>query len=301
MQSASGNVIFSPYSVASALAFLSQAADGNSFEQIKSGLHLNGGKSEIADSYLQYHGLLERDAGNVSFSVANQLFVQKGFSLSKNFKEVAEKKFFAGVEHVNFGKPTEAASTINGFVAEATNNKIKELVSSDALDPNSRVVLINAIHMKAEWEEPFELYKTHGEDFYANEEEKSKVDFMHETGSYSHAVLDDLDASALELKYRDSDLSLLIILPNSRTGLSALETKLKSYNLGNVVEKLSEQLVKVAIPKFKVEYEVKLNNALKRVCFVCCCSYQRIVYFKTIYLISFSWEYRTYLRMESRI
>lgn len=291
-------MIVSPYSVASALAFLSQGTNGNSLEQIKSGLHVKSGKSEIADEYFQYHDLLGRDAGNVSFSIANQLFVQDGFALNKNFKEVATQKFFSGVEKVDFAKKVEAAATINHFVAKKTHDKIKEIVTPDQLSADSRVVLVNAIHMRAKWEKPFPPYNTYKQNFYANKVDKASVDFMHDLTEYNYGSFADLDASVLEMKYLDSDLSLVIFLPNSRTGLSALENKLKDYDVPKFLMHMSKQLVKVSIPKFKIDYEVKLNDILTRVSSFETFPHVQNPNFLSIsfyFVTLFRWECQTYL------
>lgn len=261
-----GNLIVSPYSVASALALLSQATNGNTFEELKKGLHLSGDKSSIADQYLGYYGTLQKGARNTTLSVANQLFVQQGYKLNKNFQDVAVQKFFSGVDSVDFSKPAEAAQTINHFVEEKTHEKIKNLFAPDSLSSDSRVVLVNAIYMKAKWEREFEDYETRKSDFYMNEADKVSVDFMHSEEPFNYGVLADLEASALEMKYVDSDFSFLMVLPNSRTGLSALETKLNNYDLTKITEQMHKQLVNVTIPKFKVESEISLNDILKKVC-----------------------------------
>lgn len=85
---------------------------------------------------------------------------------------------------------------------------------------------------------------------------------MHAESSYNYGVLSDLDAAAIELKYSESDLAFLIILPNTKVGLSELETKLKDYDLTKVSDQLNQQKVKVAIPKFKVKFTVNLKNIL---------------------------------------
>lgn len=56
-----------------------------------------------------------------------------------------------------------------------------------------------------------------------------------------------------------------IVLPNKRTGLSALEARLKSYDLEQITDKLTRELVHVKIPKFEIEFELKLNDVLKEV------------------------------------
>ena len=74
-----------------------------------------------------------------------------------------------------------------------------------------------------------------------------------------------MDASPLELKYANSNISLVFVLPDSRTGLPALEAKLKDYDLGKIVKQLERERYDIKIPKFQIEYEIKLNNVLKNV------------------------------------
>lgn len=258
-------MIVSPYSVASALALLSQATNGNTFEELRRGLHLSGDKSTIADQYQTYYESLLKGAKNSTLAVANQLFVQQGYELNKNFQDVAVQKFVSGVDSVDFSKSAETAQTINHFVEEKTQKKIKELFEPDSFDAGSRVVLVNAIYLKAKWEREFEPYESRQKHFYMNEEDNVSVVFMHIEDSFNYGMLPDLEASALEMKYVDSDFSFLIVLPNSRTGLSALEAKLKNYDLTKITEQMSKQLVNVTIPKFKVESELNLKDILNKV------------------------------------
>lgn len=248
-----------------ALAFLSQATDGTTFEELKNGLHLNVEKSSLADQYLNYYGLLQKGAGNATLFVANQLFVQEGYKLNKNFPEIAVKKFMSGIESVDFTKSNETAEIINRFVEEKTQNKIKNLLKSDSINKDSRVVLVNAIYLKAKWQYEFETYETYKQDFYATETEKASVDFMEIKESLNYGNFPELDASVLEMKYIDSDFSLLTLLPNSHTGLSALEAKLKNCDFHKITDQMRVQLVNVTIPKFRVESEIKLNDILKAV------------------------------------
>lgn len=260
-------MVVSPHSVVTALTLLSQGTDGNSFEQIKRALHVSGDKLEIATKFLQYRGLLQRDAGKVSLTLANQIYVRENTPLNKNFQGVARKYFRADVDRVDFSKQTEAASKINHRVAELTHGKIKQLLDPRSLSPASRVVLVNAIRLKAEWEHQFERQHTQMNVFYTSENERARIDFMHTTKRYNHAVLKDLHAQVLEMKYADSDLSMMILLPDSRTGLKELETKVYNSHLGDqIVSKLQEKTVEVKIPKFKIQHKIELNDVLKQVC-----------------------------------
>lgn len=232
---------------------------------MRRGLHLTGDKATAANQFAEYYGLLQKSVGQSTLSIANQIYVQLGYQINKNFEEVAVKKFLSGIGSLDFAKATESAQTINHFVEEKTKEKIKDLIKPDMLSSDTRVVLVNAIYFKGNWEYQFDKEFTTEGDFYTSETDTVPVDFMHIKKKFNYAVLDDLDATALEMKYANSNFSFVIVLPNSRTGLSALETKLKNYDLAKITDEMHLQEVDVTIPKFKVEYEINLNEVLKKV------------------------------------
>lgn len=198
--------------------------------------------------------------------IANQIYVQNGRQLRKEFKEVAEQKYACGVESIDFEKSTEAAQTINRFVEEKTNGTIKGIAEAEMFDEDTRVVLINAIYLKARWEFVFPTSKSIQSGLYNNETDIVPLDFMNNEQNYQFGVLDDLNASAVSLNYYKSNFTFTIILPNKITGLSALETTLKNYDFMKVINQMHLTKILVAIPKFKVESEFKMNDILKKVC-----------------------------------
>lgn len=264
-------MVISPYSVANALVLLLEAAKGTSFDELKNALHLFGDQSLghfNADLYDVYHSLLSKSAGKSTLTVANQIYLKQGNLLRKEFLDIATERFSSGFDVVDFAKPSEAAAKMNRFVEQKTNNKIKELVSPELLNSDSCVVLINAVYMKAKWEKRFKTDETFEEDFYSTETAKQPVEFMHNSNYFNYTVLPELDATMLELEYADSEFSFLVILPNQRMGLAALESKLKDIDLKTISEKLNREYVKVSMPKFKIEHQVNLKSILKKVCLI---------------------------------
>lgn len=258
-----GNVIVSPLSVSSALALLSQASAGSTFNQLVEGLHIDHDKANAANQFLEHRQALENNFGESKLTIANRIYVQDGHQLNKRFEEVAVSKFKSGIESLNFTEADKSANTINHFVEKQTNGKIKDLIKSDQLDAETRSVLVNAIYFKGDWEQPFSLEYTEKSDFYNNETDKSSVDFMFMDSDFNVAYVEDLDAKALEMKYANSNISFVIVLPNNRTGLTALETKFKDYDLTKI--EFYSGRCEVLIPKFKIEYEINLNDVLKNV------------------------------------
>lgn len=174
-----GNVIISPLSVATLLTLLSQAAEGQTYTELLNGLHLNGmGKASVADQFYAFTEQLKKDMGNAKFSMANQIYIQQGHKLNKNFQTVATTKFGSGVESLNFHDTVKSIEHINHFVAEKTNGKIKELVKSDSLDQDTVAFLVNAIYFKGNWEYPFDKKMTHKGSFHTIDNQTIETDFM---------------------------------------------------------------------------------------------------------------------------
>lgn len=259
-------MIFSPLSILNALTLLSQATAGNTFNELQKVLYLNENKTIVANQFYEHSRLVQKSIGQGNLSIANRIYLRKGYSLNKRFQEVATTKFSSGIESVNFTNNLETAQTINRFVEEKTNGKIKNLIESNAIDEHTAVMLINAIHFKADWLYKFEDKHTTVGDFFMDESKKVHVEFMKVTNNFRRKYFNDLDATALELKYAESKFAFIIILPGTHTGLSPLEALLKNYNLSQIADNLWEAFpMNVIIPKFKTDFSIKLNDVLKKV------------------------------------
>lgn len=226
---------------------------------------MNDDKTTIANQFYEYYKMLQRNAGNAQLSIANQIYVDHRFKIKQDFREVATKQFMSGVESLDFIHSLSATREINHFVHEKTNGKIKDLISPNMISSSTRLMLINAIYFKGTWENRFDKVYTKQGPFYTTDTDSDLVDFMHNNGRFSYAKLDELEATALAMKYANSSFSFVIVLPRSRTGLSKLETKLKNYNLEKITSDMRQQQIEVKIPKFKTEFQINLNDALKKV------------------------------------
>lgn len=252
--------------MAVALALASQGAQGATFDEIKNTLHLTGDQNAIAEQFSTSNTELTKNVGKATLKVANKVYVKDGYELKPAFKEVAVKKFNSEAESVNFVNAAPTAAKINGWVEEKTNNKIKDLIKAESLDQDTRLVLVNAIYFKGNWQHQFKKTNTLKEPFYTSADKSVDVDMMHLTEHFKYGTFDDLDATALELPYNDSDISFLILLPNKRDGLKSLEAKLKTVNLADLTNNMYKSEVQVSMPRFRSEYEIELTETLKEVC-----------------------------------
>lgn len=259
-------MIISPLSVSIALNLLLQATNGTTFDELRSGLHLSADKLTLAKEFSAYLDLLQTNIGcDSKLSIANRIYVQNHYELNRMFQAAIAKQFRSDIGSVNFAEPIAAAATINRFVGEKTDGKIADFIAPDQLDSTTRTLLVNAIHFKGQWQQQFNKSKTIRGPFYTNETESIPVDFMVAKDYFHTANLIALNARALELNYAHSNYSFVIILPDNHTGLAELESKLQYVNLAHVASQMTNDELEIIIPKFNVEYEIKLNEVLKSV------------------------------------
>ncbi|XP_045471143.1 antichymotrypsin-2-like isoform X11 [Harmonia axyridis] len=258
-----GNVFFSPISAHTVLSMSYLGAEGTTKEAYVKSLALPD-KESTANGYQQISSKLN-NAPNITLYMANKVYVANVAKLKESFSKAVVEKFNSEVQTVNFGANVEAAKTINSWVEQKTVNKIKNLISPDDLDALTRLVLVNAIYFKGSWHRKFQKSDTRTEPFYLNEKDTIDVQMMHIEKSFRFKHDDNLKAKVLEMPYSNQEFSMVIILPDERDGIKDLEAKLEKVDLTKITEDMYPSDVNVALPKFKIETTVNLNEALDKI------------------------------------
>ncbi|XP_035911643.1 serine protease inhibitor 42Dd-like isoform X4 [Anopheles stephensi] len=256
------NVVISPFSIGACLSLAAMGASGPTAEEMYSVLQYGtpNEKQTVADNYRR---LMTRLATDSTVNVANKVYVMQDYAIKSAFNAIATESFQSEAEAVNFAESEVAAKKINGWVEQKTNNKIKDLISPDALDELSRMVLVNAVHFKGTWTYQFDPQLTRPFPFWTSETESKNVPMMNIKKHFAYNNFEQHGFSALELTYGASDMTMLILLPNARTGLAALEEKLPSLDFADLTSQMHKQEVEVFLPKFKIEFTRDLNDDLK--------------------------------------
>ena len=152
---------------------------------------------------------------------------------------------------------------INEWVDAKTGGKIKNLVNKDCVNEFTRLILVNAIYFKGDWNLKFDRNLTEEADFHVSESETVKVQMMFmNKKDMLYGVDDKLSCQVLELPYFGKSLSMFILLPDlSRTTLKKMEDKLTPEVLQDLRVWSSE--VRAWVPRFKLETDFNLNDILK--------------------------------------
>jgi serpin B len=256
------NVIISPLSVQMAVSLAMFGASKQTEAEMKNALRFDAiSRDNLAENF---HQLVEEFNQVNGLQIANKLYVQDRYTVKDAFNEIAKNSFSSEAQNLDFGNNVQAAKTINDWVESKTNNKIKDLIKSDSLDQLTRVVLVNAIYFKGIWEHQFDKEKTFTGAFYLDEEKTVDVEYMTIKKHFRYGIFEDLQAAAVELPYKNSDISMLILLPFKKTGLPELENKLKTTSLDTISNQMYSTEVNVEIPKFKIEFDIELKDPLEK-------------------------------------
>jgi serpin B len=261
-----GNAVISPDSIATALAMAGTGAKGRTANRIASTLGLNVGDPGVFEEVgrLQWaiaHAQADAGTGHPgapTLTIANGLFVQSGLALIPEFVGGLQAGFGAAPESVDFaGDSPAAVAAINSWTSAHTNGIIPELFSE--LSSETRLVLANAVYLKAKWRHEFEKADTYPAPFHRTGGDVT-TEFMHQENRFSYGA--GPGYKAVDLPYRASKLSMLVVLPTGG-GVRALEGRLRKSGLDPMVRKLSLASVKLTLPRFHLDTEASLNGALE--------------------------------------
>ncbi|XP_046400432.1 leukocyte elastase inhibitor-like isoform X5 [Ischnura elegans] len=260
------NLIMSPLSLEIVLSAAGMGARGRTQEQISAAIGLPFDLETMRGRYAPILSGLESDA--IKLRVATHMFVQEKFDLKQNFVNGSREVFMCGVGEVDYiAKPEEALSTINGWVNEKTEGLIKELLTSDDITLDTRLVLANAIYFKGKWAQPFEKERTRKDKFNLLDGTQVDVDMMYVEKRFRYGYIQDLKAEVLELPYEGDKLSMVILLPFADSSIFELESKVSSpdFDLSELLANHTyKQEVTVYLPKFKLELKTDLEEVLAK-------------------------------------
>jgi serpin B len=114
---------------------------------------------------------------------------------------------------LDFTKTEASRKTINDWVADQTEQRIKDLLQDGSIDPDTALVLTNAIYFKASWLDKFDPAATKPGTFTAVSGARS-VEMMHAEAEAQYAMVDGYQAVALP--YISPDVGMLVVLPPER-------------------------------------------------------------------------------------
>jgi serpin B len=261
------NLCVSPFSIQMALAMTFAGADGATREEMAKVLHFPPDDG-IHGSFEAMRVALESvttktaerakrakqnggPADPFTLKIANRLFGQASYQFKAPFVALLDQTYRAPLEELDFIKDAaKATKHINAWVEEQTQKRIQDLIPGGALDKETRLVLVNAIYMKAPWEDQFKAQATKPEPFFIKGGATKEVPTMIQKEKYGYAKRDGY--TAVTIPYTGGEIHFLVLVPDEVQGLGAIEKQLSGAVLSECA-KLPAREVVLHLPKFKLE------------------------------------------------
>jgi serpin B len=268
LKGADGNLFYSPYSISEALAMTYAGARGETERQMEEALRFQLSQADLHPAFnsldLQLanrgQGAQGKDSQGFRLHVVNALWGQKDFSFLPAYLDLLAVSYGAGLRLLDFINAAEPSrQTINQWVSEQTEDKIKDLLPPGSINELTRLVLTNAIYFNAAWQSQFEPEATTDGQFHLLTGKDVTVRMMHQTESLGYAKGNNYQA--VELLYDGRELSMVILLPEEDQ-FKVFEDGLTIQRISEILQGINNKQVALSMPKFTVESQFGLKDTL---------------------------------------
>jgi len=254
------NVFVSPSSIALALTMTYNGAEGATKQAMAETLGIKETSlREVNEANARLLAALESVDPQVELAIANSLWAREDIVFKPDFIQRSRDFYGAQVTSLDF-TALDALSTINGWVKRKTKEKIDEIVKPQDLDILTVLILINAIYFKGLWRLQFDKGKTKEGVFTLLDGRRKRHPMMSQSGLYEYYEGQNLQA--VSLPYGEGRISMYIFLPDKSTSLSEFQKNLNTKNWEEWMHLFREMEGDVVLPRFRLEYEAELNDAL---------------------------------------
>ena len=265
MAATPGNLVFSPASVALALAMAEPGARGEPAAQMDAVLHIGSGASggnglgaldgalgNVSGQFPDAEGV----ARDVTLRIANATFGQSGMPIQQAYLDALASRFGAGLRLVDYSHDAAGAcKLIDDWVGDQTEKRIPRLL--DQLDPATRLVLVNAIYLKAPWLEPFVKEATADADFTLLNGKTVRVPMMSDASVRDYAA--GAGWQAADLAYVGGSLAMTVVVPDD---LASFEKGLDAATFAAIEKAMQPTSMDLAMPRFTTETKMELKDIL---------------------------------------
>ncbi|NOZ80311.1 MAG: serpin family protein [DPANN group archaeon] len=259
-----GNIFFSPYSISTALAMTYEGARGETAQQMKEVFHFPEKDILRKGSNRMYH-IINRGADDYTLRTGNALWAQQDFAFLDSYLNTVGEVYGGKTSNVDFVHDTaDAVKTINTWVEDQTEGKIKDILSEGDVSPMTRLVLTNAIYFKGDWKLQFKQEDTDKEQFYLTPDNPVDVSMMHLSGEDAQFLyMENDDLQAVVLPYEGDEVSMMVLVPKG-DDYNEMDALLTTEYLDSIEKGLVSKNVILSMPKFKFETRTYLASKLKK-------------------------------------
>lgn len=255
------NAVLSPVSIHAALSMTMNGAVGETAEQMRRVLHIDGmAATETNDTWADLLVRLEKDNTAQTLEIGNSLWARQGIAFKQTFIATDRDSFGAQLATLDFAAQ-DAAEAINRWVSTSTHGRIATIV--DKTPSNAILYLANTVYLKADWANPFEKKATAAMPFHRKDGAAIDVQMMRQGELMPYAENATVQATTLPYKGDKSEFHVLLPKPGitveaaladlNGAGFKVLRDALTSARMAHV---------NLGLPRLDSEYSARLRNSL---------------------------------------
>jgi len=263
-----GNIFYSPFSISLALAMTYAGAKGTTSAEMAKAMHYTLPQDRLHPAFNSLdrelagrgQGAKGKDDKGFRLNIVNALWGQKGYKFLPAYLDLIAMNYGAGLRTMDFvTAPDESRKTINKWVADQTEQRIKDLIPAGVIDSMTRLVLTNAIYFNAAWASQFQKESTSPGTFYLLDGKDVQTPMMSKTEWLGYTSGDGYQA--IELPYDGRELSMVIIVPE-KSKFRDFEKSLGAEQVNSIVKELKSKNIALRLPLFKFESKFGLAKTL---------------------------------------
>lgn len=258
-----GNLFFSPMSLYFGLSMVAMGAKGETRKQMLDVLGMENFWPADKQRFLAMRKYFQYNTPNMRFFMLNQLWNDKSSTVLAAYKNDLKNFFGTSITAMDLKRQSEPSRlAINRWVNQATNGKIRDILGPGAIHRDTEFLLASVMYFKGTWDLKFPKEATKERPFYLADGEEKKTLMMGRTGDYS--VYLEETFGVISLPYVGRELSMVILLPNEKDGLPALEAELTEELWRQITKNMKKSEVNLRIPKFRMDSRLELKPVLAR-------------------------------------
>ena len=256
-----GNRFISSASLFMAVSMVYNGAEGVTKEEVAKVLEVPELEAdELNRANASLINQLHSETEAIQLNIGNSMWLNDEYQFQEEFAKNNEDYFNAEIEEIDV-TDSGSAKRINDWVKESTNGKI-EKITEDPLNPNLVTMLLNAIYFKGNWQYPFDEDNTTEKDFHLEDGSVKELPLMELSEQLPY--LETNDFQAVILPYGEGEMSMKVFLPKEDSTLAQFEKTLTRGNWDKWNSAFQERHGTLRLPKFELNYEVELNDPLKK-------------------------------------
>ncbi len=255
----SDNAFISPLSVGIALGMVLNGASDETGQSILNTIDFSDfTPAEVNQAYRDLTELLLGMDKKVAVGIANSVWYSQKYRVHQDFVSIIQQQYDGTVQSLNFDSES-AKNTINRWVEDKTNNRIKDLING--ISPDEVMFLVNTIYFKGDWTYRFDKSKTHEAPFQAIDGTTSPVNMMFSKGA-NVGFYQNADMKLINIPYGNKQFNFTIVVPHSdfHEVVNGMDIPL----LNQWVDQADTVTVELELPRFKMTWKDDLKATLKK-------------------------------------